>query len=54
MRGAAVRGLVFTVACIVIGIASLFTPIVAEWLPLILVPIGIFTNRYQRKQLRST
>ena len=54
VRGAAVRGLVFTVACIVIGIASLFTPIVAEWLPLILVPIGIFTNRYQRKQLRST
>ena len=54
VRGAAVRGSVFTIACIIIGIASLFAPIVAEWLPLVLVPIAIFTNRYQRKQLRST
>jgi hypothetical protein len=54
VRGAAVRGLVFTVACVVIGIVSLFAPIVAEWLPLVLVPIAIFTDRYQRKQLRTT
>jgi len=54
VRGAAVRGLVFTVACVVIGIVSLFAPIVAEWLPLALVPIAIFTDRYQRKQLRTT
>ena len=53
VRGAAVRGLVFTIACIVIGVVSLFAPVVAEWLPLILIPISIFTNRYQRKQLRT-
>ena len=54
VRGAAMRGVVFTVACIAIGIVSLFAPLVAEWLPLILLPIGIITNRYQRKALQST
>jgi hypothetical protein len=54
VRGAAVRGLVFTVACVAIGLSSLFSPVAAQWLPLILVPIAIFTGRYQRKQIRST
>jgi uncharacterized membrane protein len=41
------RGLIFAAAMLSIGLVSLFAPTVSWWLPLGLLPLGIFMSRFE-------
>lgn len=50
-QAGAQRGLIFALAFVVLAVLSLIFPLLASWLPLILIPVSVWSNRRVERKI---